>query len=84
MSALSKAESAVALAGPGFVAAEANSVRRDYGLILRITLVGRGLERSRGGDPPRFTPGHWPSLSHFRDLARSALDDPDGALEQHP
>ena len=84
MSALSKADSAVALAGPDFVAAEAKSITRSYGLILHGTLVAQGLEPARQGDPPPFRPARWPSLSHFRELARSALDDPDGALEQQP
>ncbi|WP_141730059.1 hypothetical protein [Streptomyces sp. MnatMP-M27] len=82
MSVLAKADSAVALAGPDSVAAEAKSVTRGYGLILRSTLVRSGLEQARRGDPPSFTSAHWPSLSHFRELARAALDDPDGALEQ--
>lgn len=80
MSALSKAESAVALAGPDSVAAEARAVARRYGFILRSALVGQGLEPSRRDDPPPHVPSSWPSLSHFRELARSALDDPDGAL----
>lgn len=81
MSALSKAENAVGLAGPGRVATEAKSVTRGYGFILRSTLVRLGFEPARRRDPPSFTPAHWPSLTHFRELARSALDDPDGALE---
>ena len=84
MSVLSKAESAVALAGPGLVAAEAKSVARGYGLILRSTLVAQGLEPARRGDPPPSRPTRWPNLSHFGTLARSALDDPDGALERQP
>jgi hypothetical protein len=80
MSALSKAEGAVALAGPDIVAAEARSITRDYGFILRSTLVGQGLEPARRGDAPPYRPAGWPSLSHFREQARSALDDPDGAL----
>lgn len=84
MSALSKAESAVALAGPGTVAAEARSITRDYGFILRSTLVGLGLEPARRGAPPPSGTDRWPSLSHFRELARSALDDPDGALGRQP
>ncbi|GAA0931042.1 hypothetical protein GCM10009575_035560 [Streptomyces rhizosphaericus] len=82
MSALAKANNAVALAGPDSVAAEAMSVARAYGLTLRGTLVRLGLEQARRGDPPPSA--HWPSLSHFRELARAALDDPDGALEQQP
>lgn len=80
MSALSKAESAVALAGPDSVAAEARSIARRYGFILRSALVDQGLEPSRRGGPPPLAPTSWPSLSPFRELARSALDDPDGAV----
>lgn len=80
MSALSKAESAVALAGPDTAAAEARSVTRRYGLILRSALVAQGLEPGRRGDPPSVRAASWPSLSHFRELARAALDDPDGAM----
>ncbi|GAA2345154.1 hypothetical protein GCM10010431_80950 [Streptomyces kunmingensis] len=83
MADLSKAVSAVAIAGPGSVAAEARSVTQGYGFILRSALVSLGIEPARRGDPPAFTPAHWPTLRVFRELARSALDDPDGALELH-